>query len=181
MKRPDESTYYAIRPDEAQAQVALANHAPGGGRFVYGLSRPGVRASIPALEWQLPSTTSFDWLWNVQAARLLSDRFRQVLEPFLGAEDHIQWLPARVVTRDGEPLPYWVAHFPEPLDIYDDSRTQFGPSGIPFPGRWTLSPTKVAGHHVFVPPSAVDLLIVTAPVAMAIRAAELTGLEITTL
>lgn len=173
------SDYYILSADsEAQDQVALATHPAEASRFTRRLRhRPGPRDSAPFLQWQMPTTDVFDWPWNDNGACVLSDRARSVLEPLLGPDDHIQWLPASMLTPDGEPLPYWVAHFDEPLDIYHDALTDRGPSPIPY--RWTLSLSKAAGHHVFAPPSRGNLVIVSVVVADAIRAANLTGISLT--
>jgi hypothetical protein len=106
----------------------------------------------------------------------MSDRARNVIEPAVGHDDHNQWLPASLLTPSGRSLTYWVAHFYEPLDIYHDGMTDRSPSGVPF--RWTLSLSKVAGHHVFAPPHRGNLIIVSAPVAASVRAANLTGITL---
>ncbi|WP_456787144.1 hypothetical protein [Cellulomonas sp. P5_C5] len=173
------SDYYTLESDgEAQNQVALSTQSGAAGNFVRSLRhRPGVRDSVPFLEWQMPTSDVFDWPWNSTNATLLSDRARTVLEPVVGVDDHVQWLPAFLLTPDGVSLQYWIAHLYEPLDIYHDGLTDLGPSGIPF--EWTLSLSKAAGHHVFAPSHMSGLIILSAAAATAVRTANLAGTSLT--
>ena len=85
---------------------------------------PGRRSDYhQPIEWQLQIERPTDWICTIEQARAVSPAVREVVEPLLGPTDEVQWIPATVRTREGEPLPYWVMHFPHPVDIYDEDRT----------------------------------------------------------
>ncbi|NKY39073.1 hypothetical protein [Cellulomonas septica] len=145
-------------------------------RFLSKLNfEPGWREDVPTLAWTLSEPGRPDWVSTIELARLVSDRTRAVLEPLLGPEDRVQWLPATLTTSEGEVLPYWVMHFPEPFDPYDERRTVRGPSGLPLPGGAVVSRARAAGHDVVAPPLEVSSLFVSDRVLMAMLDARLTG------
>lgn len=128
---------------------------------------------MPHLEFPSPEPPMLDWLPDTTSRRVLSSRAREVLEAVAGADDHLQWLPADVVTPDGAHVRYWVMHFTETPDIYDRERTDFGPSGLPM--RWVVSRSKVVGRRIFAPPFLGEVFVVDDGVRAAIDAAALTG------
>lgn len=166
-------THEVIRPS---APDGLAQPVePADRQFHHRLSHPGVIDSAPRLVWRCTGASEpTDWAATADRTRLFSPRLRELLDAYRSSADEIQWIDASLLTSEGEPLRYFVAHFPEHLDIYDVEATTWGPSGLPI--RWVLSPQKIAVHHVFVPPSLYDVLIVSTTVADALRSAGITGL-----
>ena len=115
--------YFILESDgEAQGQVASSTQGPEAGRFVHSLRHtPGARDGAPVLEWQMATEDVFDWPWNSSLADLLSDRARTVIEPLVGPDDHVEWIPASVLTPEGVSMRYWVVHFVQPLDFYHEA------------------------------------------------------------
>jgi len=136
---------------------------------------PGWRDDAPAIEWQLQIDQPTDWVRTIDQARAVSPAVREVVEPLLGPDDEVQWIPATVRTREGEPLPYWVMHFPHPVDIYDEDRTIRGASPIPMSAA--LSAAKLEGHTV-VPGPLTSYTYLAEPVLKAMQQRGLTGYSI---
>ncbi|UJP40424.1 hypothetical protein [Cellulomonas palmilytica] len=136
---------------------------------------PGWRMSPPSIEWQLQIDQPTDWVRNIDQARAVSPAVREVVEPLLGPADEVQWIPATVRTREGDPLPYWVMHFPHPTDIYDEDRTIRGASPIPMSAA--LSAAKLEGHTV-VPGPLTSYTYLAEPVLQAMKERGLTGYSI---
>lgn len=132
---------------------------------------PGVREDVPTLEWLSPKPPKFDWVWNTTASRLFSSRARDVFEASSVPADRLQWLPGDVVTPDGERTRYWVMHFTEHLDIFED--TFQGSRGLPL--GWVISRSKVADLRIFTTPAQPEGFKVADEVHTAIREAGLTG------
>lgn len=87
-----------------------------------------------------------DWILGASPARMLSTRFRGILDANLGTEDEIQWIASEVEMLDGTIKDYWSPHFPHPRDVLDEVLTQWGPSGLPM--LWILSREKMRGVRV---------------------------------
>ncbi|QHT57066.1 hypothetical protein GXP71_13910 [Cellulomonas sp. H30R-01] len=136
---------------------------------------PGWREDVPTLAWTMPETGAPDWVSTIELARLVSDRARAAVEPLLGTEDCVQWLPATLTTYEGDTLAYWVMHFPEPFDPYDERRTVRGPSGIPLPGRAVVSRARTAGRDVIAPQLEAASLLVSDRMLTGMLDARLTG------
>jgi len=104
----------------------------------------------------------------------VSREFRDVVEPLLSAEDEIQWIDAPFTGLDRVEHEYFIPHFPSTFDMYDETYTDWGPSGLPI--RWVLSRTKLDRHSVFAPFGVGVVMIVRDDVATAMKAEGLTGI-----
>ncbi|UJP40430.1 hypothetical protein [Cellulomonas palmilytica] len=154
-----------------------AKRVSGDRAFIRDLNyAPGRRSDYhQPIEWQLQIERPTDWICTIEQARAVSPAVREVVEPLLGPTDEVQWIPATVRTREGEPLPYWVMHFPHPVDIYDEDRTIRGASPIPMSAA--LSAAKLEGHTV-VPGPLTSYTYLAEPVLKAMQQRGLTGYSI---
>jgi len=132
--------------------------------------------SIPAdFVWQAAPQGVADFLTSLGGARLVSDRVREVVEPFDTGE--IVWLPVTVRTDGGDLLSYWFVHYPKPRDVFDVESTTYGPSGLPI--RWVVDLAKVQETPVFmVPGTSFEVFLVHPEVKDALLAAGVTGMDV---
>ncbi len=131
--------------------------------------------------WRLPFGWSHrgdadlpDWLGTVHDIRLVSRRFREVVEPLLGEGDEIEWIDAPFTGFDGVEHEYFIPHFASTFDMYDETYTDWGPSGLPI--RWVLSRAKLDRHALFAPFGVGVVMIARDDVATAMKNAGLRGI-----
>lgn len=160
------------------------------------MSDEGVVHDFPTLKWSWQGAGDpVDMPFVIGSVRVVSPRVRTVFDGHLGPADELQWLPAVVADRDGDEHPYWVPHFPVHDDVLDLEHTTWGPSGLPV--RYVYSASKLEGHAVTVysvrartvqvrdrtitlPSETPPLIyVISAEVAEALRAADITGARIT--
>jgi hypothetical protein len=124
--------------------------------------------------WQAAREVLPDFLSCLDAARLVSDRVREVVEPFDTGE--VMWLPAHVRAGDGSMLRYWLVHYPRLRDVFDPQATTYGPGG---PLRWVVDIARVQNTPVFmVPGTSLETFLVHPVVKDALVAAGVTGMHV---
>ncbi|MGN8551652.1 UNVERIFIED_CONTAM: hypothetical protein OHV15_03585 [Microbacterium sp. SLM126] len=128
------------------------------------------------LHWQLTNKRpATDWLMGLMPTILLTERFRAVLDANVGPRDHIQWIESEVKLLDDTTAPYWTPHFPHPVDVLDEARTQWGPSGAPM--RWFLSRGKLDQVRVTKVPMTGLSFVVDAETLSDLQRERLTGFQ----
>jgi len=115
------------------------------------------------------------------ASGLCSRRFRSVVEPLQSRDDRVTWVPSAVFGADATPLAEYYVMLVEPVDniLHHSSR---------YRSLWkrdllhldvpVIDVNKINNHAVFYYEWSPGSAIVVEPVAAAVRAACLTGIEL---
>lgn len=166
------TSMYEIAPTGAVARP-LHDHDAFSHRLQF---QPGRVEAWPDLRWSVRTELGPDWVWTVDAIRLVSPTVRAVIEAEAGPRDDIQWLPATVVSARGTEQPYWVPHFPTWHDVLDHELTTWDPNQMPI--RWVLSASKVVGLSVFVIPRSSLRVVASDAVVRALQHTRASGFSV---
>lgn len=167
--------YYTLLPGEAFGTAEFLDEIRGNLAGTLMHATGPVELAEP-FHWRIaPHVPVTDWLIGLRPALLLSSRFRRVLDDNLGPRDHIQWIKSEVELPDATKASYWSPHFPDPVDVLDEVRTQRGPGGVPM--LWFLSRQKLNEIRVTPVPMMGATLVVDAGIVQELRRLRLTGFD----
>ena len=169
-------THFVVRPDPDVLKPVLTPVGEGRSPRRGLVFKQGLVEHWSAPRYRLGPAALTDWLWAVDAIRLVSSRVRDILETHRDPADDIQWLPVEVETDSGDLHPYWMIHFPTHLDVLLKEKTVLGSSGLPI--RQVLSSEKLRTHAVVAVPGTLQATIVRADILAALQAAGVTGMSV---
>jgi len=169
--------FFSIRWPELVSQAGVVKGSQRSLDYVKASNFRGLDTIAPPPEdlwWIAEVPGQPDVLNSVDVARLVSDRVRDVVEPF--ASDVIQWVPVRLL-EPGQERRYWFVHYRKRLEAFHHDAVM-GRSGIPLPGGTAFDAEGLAGVDVFMPPlNSVTTFFVSQRVLDALLDAKITGME----
>jgi len=136
------------------------------------IGREGQIEIAAEISWQWDRLSSPpDWVWALGSGQVLSPAFKKLLDENTGENDVIQWVPFPVLSGSETTLEYWMPHFPEWRDIFNQPIPRDG--GIPF--GVGMSASKSEGVRVARVPRTITGVIVDSDLMRAIKNLGLTG------
>jgi hypothetical protein len=114
---------------------------------------------------------------SIEGLRLVSHRFRELVEEHLTPWDDVQWVPGQVRDADGQHHQVWLVHFPTRRgDLLDESRTLRPGPGVPT--IRVLAREKVEGLSFFTDSYMSMGVYVNGYLMRALRRAKLRGFTV---
>lgn len=132
----------------------------------------------PPLVWSWSAGDELaDWCPATSIARLFSPRMAEVVQANLGPKDQVQWIPATVLTPDGQSHPRLIPHFLAQPSLIDERARDWWMTGV-YTDQ-VLSRTKAEGRHFTGRVNAAGSIVVSATMLDALLDANLTGIVVT--